>query len=272
MLMGLIAYFAAESVSHPLKKLKNAANKIAEGNFDVRTVIRTSDEIGELSHAFDSMAEKLQTSLLEIKDKENVIKQQEDILLQFSNYSEKHCVCLVDIVSSTKITANLSETQTSEFYKIFLNSIATIIRKFDGVVVKNIGDALLFYFPVLMNNEETILKKCLDCCLSICASHNELMKKIKNEKLPVFDYRLSSTYGMVRIAKISTSSVNDIFGATVNRCSKINYTAPKNGLVIGQDFYDSAKSFPEFNFEKVRNETLDTAHKYPSYIVTKHNG
>jgi len=93
MLMGLIAYFTAESVSHPLKKLKNTANKVAEGNFDVRTVIRTSDEIGELSQAFDSMAEKLQTSLLEIKDKENVIKQQEDILLQFSNYSEKHCVC-----------------------------------------------------------------------------------------------------------------------------------------------------------------------------------
>ena len=121
---------------------------------------------------------------------------------------------LVDIVNSTKITANLSETQTSEFYKIFINSIATIIKKFDGLVVKNIDDTLLFYFPVLIHDGETILKKCLNYCLSICDSHDELMKKIRSEKLPVFGYRLSSTYGMVRIAKISTSSVNDIFGAT----------------------------------------------------------
>jgi len=271
MLMGLVAYFTAESISHPLRKLKNAANKIANGDLDVRTTIQTNDEIGQLSNAFDSMVEKLQNSLLEIKDKENVIKQQEDILLQFSNYSEKHCVCLVDIVNSTKITANLSDKQTSDFYKIFLNSMATIVQNFDGVVVKNIGDALLFYFPVLMQNEKRVLKKCLDCCLSLCASHDEIAAKIKNENLPVFDYRLSATYGMVRIAKISTSSVNDIFGATVNRCSKINYSAPKNGLVIGEDFYNSAKSFKEFHFEKVKHNDSDTAHKYPSYVVTKHS-
>jgi len=76
---------------------------------------------------------------------------------------------------------------------------------------------------------------------------------------------------MVRIAKISTSSVNDIFGATVNRCSKINYSAPKNGLVIGEDFYDSAKSFKEFKFEKVEHNASDTVHRYPSYVVTKYN-
>jgi len=270
MLMGLVAYFAAESISNPLKKLKNAANKITNGNLDVRTTIKTSDEIGELSYAFDSMVEKLQNSLLEIKDKENVIKQQEDILLQFSNYSEKHCVCLIDIINSTKITANLSDKQTSDFYKIFLNSVATIVQKFDGVVVKNIGDALLFYFPVLMQNEKSVLKKCLDCCLSICDSHGEIANKIKNEHLPLFDYRLSATYGMVRIAKISTSSVNDIFGATVNRCSKINHSAPKNGFVIDQYLYDSAKSFKEFDFKKIEHDVSDTTQKYPSYIVTKH--
>ena len=75
---------------------------------------------------------------------------------------------------------------------------------------------------------------------------------------------------MVRIAKISTSSVNDIFGATVNRCSKINHSAPKNGLVVDEYFYNSVKSFKEFNFEKVEHDDSDTAHKYPLYVVTKH--
>ena len=264
--MAIIAFAISKTLSKPLIKLKNAANKVANGNFDVRTNIKTSDEIGELSFAFDSMAQKLQDSLIEIKEKEDVIKKQEDILLQFSDYSENYCVCMVDIINSTKITSNLSETQTSEFYKIFLNSIAMIVRRFDGIVVKNIGDALLFYFPVIHSEQQTTLKKSLDCCLTIAESHDDISTQLKQEKLPIFDYRISATYGIVRIAKTSTSSVNDIFGSTVNRCAKINRAAPANGLIVGKDFYDHAKALNQFTFEKIQD---DIEHGYEGFIVSR---
>ena len=269
--MAIIAFAISKTLSTPLIKLKNAANKVANGNFDVRTNIKTSDEIGELSYAFDSMAQKLQDSLIEIKEKEDVIKKQEDILLQFSDYSENYCVCMVDIMNSTRITSNLSETQTSEFYKIFLNSIAIIIRKFDGIVVKNIGDALLFYFPVIHSEHKSTLKKCLDCCLTIAESHDNIKTQLKQEKLPVFNYRISATYGIVRIAKTSTSSVNDIFGTTVNRCAKINRAAPANGLIIRKDFYNNAKTIDGFTFVKVENDVISSEHGYQGYIVSRKN-
>ena len=104
-IMIIAAFLISKSFSNPLIKLKNAANQVANGDFNVRTNITTRDEIGELSFAFDSMAKKLQESLIEIKEKEEVIKQQEDILLQFSDYSERYCVCMVDIMNSTKITS-----------------------------------------------------------------------------------------------------------------------------------------------------------------------
>ena len=47
--MGVAAFVISKSLSRPLIKLKKAANKIASGNFDVRTDIKTRDEIGELS-------------------------------------------------------------------------------------------------------------------------------------------------------------------------------------------------------------------------------
>lgn len=269
--MAIIAFAISRTLSQPLIKLKNAANKVAYGNFDVRTNIKTRDEIGELSYAFDSMAQKLQDSLIEIKEKEDVIKKQEDILLQFSDYSENYCVCMVDIMNSTKITSKLSDTQTSEFYKIFLNSIAIIVRKFDGIVVKNIGDALLFYFPVIHSEQKAILKQCLDCCLTIGESHNDIVVQLKQEKLPVFNYRISATYGVVRIAKTSTSSINDIFGTTVNRCAKINRAAPPNGLIIGRDFYNNAKAIDNFTFEKVESDIVSTEHGYEGYIVSRKN-
>jgi class 3 adenylate cyclase len=264
--MVIFAFIISRTLSKPLIKLKNAANKIADGNFEVRTKITTKDEIGELSYAFDSMAQKLQESLIEIKEKEDVIKQQEDILLQFSEDSEKYCVCLVDIMNSTKLTSELSDSQTSEFYRIFLNSVAIIVRNFGGIVVKNIGDALLFYFSA-HTEKEYVLKKCINCCLTLGESHKDIVTKLKNENLPTVDYRISATFGTVRIAKISTSSVNDIFGTTVNRCAKINRTAPANGLIIGEEFYENVKTLKDFVFKKVESDVVSPEHGFAGYIV-----
>ena len=270
-IMTIIAFILSKSLSRPLIKLKNAANQVASGDFHIRTNITTRDEIGELSYAFDSMTEKLQRSLIEIKEKEDVIKQQEDILLQFSDHSEKYCVCMVDIMNSTKITAKLSESETSEFYNLFLNSIAGIVRNFGGIVIKNIGDALLFYFPVMPSEEESVLKKCLDCCLTLGESHDDIAKKLENQKLPVFDYRISSTYGMVQIAKTSTSSINDIFGNTVNRCAKINRIAPANRLIIDEEFYDSTKIFDDYIFKKIDSDITAPEAGYSGYLVSRKN-
>jgi len=264
--MVIVAFIISRTISKPLIKLKNAANKIANGNFEVRTKITSKDEIGELSYAFDSMAQKLQESLIEIKEKEDVIKQQEDILLQFSENSEKYCVCMVDIMNSTKLTSQLSDSQTSDFYRIFLNSVAIIVRNFGGIVVKNIGDALLFYFPA-HSEKEYVVKKCLNCCLTLGESHEDIVTKLKNENLPTVDYRISATFGTVRIAKISTSSVNDIFGTTVNRCAKINRTAPANGLIIGEELYQNVKTLEDFVFKKVESDVVSPEHGYAGYIV-----
>ena len=267
--MAIIAFIISRTLSKPLIKLKNAANTIAEGNFEVRTKINTSDEIGELSHAFDSMAQKLQESLIEIKEKEDVIKQQEDILLQFSDYSEKYCVCMVDIMNSTKITSKLTDEQTSEFYRIFLNSIALTVRNFGGIVVKNIGDALLFYFPVLHSEKDLTIKKCLNCCLTLGETRKNILDQLHKHNLPSFDYRTSATFGIVRIARTSTSSVNDIFGATVNRCAKINRSAPANGLIIGEEFYENAKHLDGYVYKRIESEIVSPEHGYVGYVVSR---
>ncbi len=267
--LSIITYFLSKRLSEPITKLSDAANKIREGDFSVRTDIKSRDEIGHLSSSFDTMAQKLQESLIEIKEQKNVIEQQEDILLQFSEQSEKYCVGLIDIMNSTRICANLSDSEISEFYKIFLNSIATIIKSFDGTVVKNLGDGLLFYFAIESVDDKTTLKKCLDCCLGLGKSHDEIIEKLEKQNLPSIDYRTSATYGIVRIAKTSTSSINDIFGATVNRCAKINRSAPANGVIIGEGLYDLVKKLEEYLFKKIESDIVSPEYGYTGYIVSK---
>lgn len=268
-LLGTITYYLSTQISEPIQKLSDAANKISEGDFGVRTGITSHDEIGYLSSSFDFMAQRLQDSLIEIKGQKNVILQQEGILLQFFNHSKRYCVGIVDIVNSTKISANLSGFEISEFYIIFLNSLASIIKNFDGTVVKNLGDGLLFYFTLDDINKRIRLQQCLDCCLALGKAQGTIAEKLKKQHLPPFDYRISATCGDVRVATTSTSSINDIFGMPVNRCAKINRSAPPNGLVIGQELYDAVKTLDGFRFEKIENKTITLEYGYNVYAVSQ---
>ena len=100
-------------------------------------------------------------------------------------------------------------------------------------------------------------------------AHEEIIEKLRKKELPLLDYRISATYGIVRIAKTSTSSVNDIFGTTVNRCAKINRGAPANGVIIGQDFYNTIKDLKKFTFKRIESEIVSPEHGYAGIYCIK---
>jgi class 3 adenylate cyclase len=267
--MAVAAFFIAKLFSRPIIKLQEATNEIANGNYDVRTNIKSSDEIGQLSVSFDTMAQKLKESLITIKQKEAVIRQQEDILLNFSDQSESGCVCLIDIKDSTSITANLTDTEVGNLYSTFLNSMATIVQDFNGTVIKNIGDALLFYFPKINPHEESSLKNVLECCFAMCDAHDSVGKKLVEKGLSSVDYKISATFGSVRLANTSTSEVTDIFGSTVNRCAKINGLAPRNGLLIDESFYNTVKLINGYSFTKMDRLMPDQEQRFVVYTVSR---
>jgi len=267
--VGTIAFFLSKSISRGLIKLKNAANEIAQGNFGVRTNLKSTDEVGQLSLAFDTMAKNLQESHIAINLREEIIKQQEDLLVRFSQTSENSCVCIVDIIQSTVVTDDLSDQQTKDFYEIFINSSAGIVKKFGGIVIKNIGDSVLFYFPKIDPSDKAAFKNVLECCLSLGEANSEINKKLVQEGLPGIAYRISVTYGTVNIAKVATSSVDDIFGATVNRCSKINRFALPNHVIIGSDVYENVKTINDYNFKNMNvNPTGGTA-LFSVYLISR---
>ena len=268
--MGIVAFAISKSISRPLIKLKSAANKIANGNFDVRTNITTGDEIGELSDAFDSMAQKLEESLIEIKEKEKVIKQLEGgMLLKFSQHEETDCVGVIDMTDSTRISSKLSDERVSKIYEVFLNFMAKIILEHNGEVVKNIGDALMFRFANIDSKNATMMKNVLECCLSMIDSHDELKKRLNEEGLPPLDYKISATYGAVKVAESTTSNISDIFGPTVNRCFKINSLCPKNSVVVGVNLYEILKDFSEYEFIQFCSIEIKRKYGYSIFEVKR---
>ncbi len=193
--------------------------------------------------------------------------------ISFETRSESYCVCIVDMVDSTGITSRIGDSKRiMRYYSIFLNSMAAIARGYGARIIKNVGDSLIYYFP-----ETADVTKCsafegvLESAITMISAHKVINAKLSEEKLPSVDYRTSADYGRVEIAKTSSSMSEDLFGATINMCSKINTKAAPNGIIIGDDLYSVLKrSFPDisnaYSFKKGEYSS-ELIKPYPVYEV-----
>jgi len=186
-------------------------------------------------------------------------------MISFEEIYQNYCVGLVDVVNSTKVISKLSQDEACIYYSVFLNTMGYIAQSHGAKVVKNIGDAVLFYFPKDSSSLECALK-----CTTKMLEASEMMNKIfKNKKMPKIQYRISLDYGPLMMAKCITSSCKDIFGPTVNLCAKLNHIAKPNGLVIGSDMYQIVKKSKQYKFTEENDFQSTLKQDYPVYSVEK---
>lgn len=73
----LLAIAIGAKIAHPIRSLTEGAAEIAQGHFDYRVNIRSKDELGLLSNAFNKMAKDLKESTKALIYKERVAKELE---------------------------------------------------------------------------------------------------------------------------------------------------------------------------------------------------
>jgi two-component system, OmpR family, response regulator ChvI len=187
------------------------------------------------------------------------------------------CVGIVDIVNSTKITANIGNSEdVAKYYSIFINTMASIARNFGAEIVKNVGDSVIFFFPKTSETttDKTPFLDVLKCGLTMGVAHVSMNERYKDHHLPPINYRISSDYGKIEVARSGPSRIVDVFGSTVNICAKINSRAPLNGLIIGGDLYQIVKGYQElsssFIIKKMGAYSTEGSRtpSYPLYSVT----
>lgn len=197
----------------------------------------------------------------------------EDYKVAFSGMSINYCVGLVDMIGSTKISANLHEREWCKYYEIFLNSMSKILQKYGGVTIKNGGDSLLYYFP---ESSKSYTKygfiSCLECNLAMCEEHGKISRIIQKERLPPLNYRVSSDFGKVVVMEPNALSPMDIIGPPVNMCAKINNRADRNRVVIGGDLYQMVKGNDDYSFKPIRGFSLGFKQDYPIYCMERRDG
>jgi two-component system response regulator ChvI len=205
---------------------------------------------------------------------ENIKINEEQIT--FINYTHRYCVCVIDIVDSTKNTSKIEGSEKiREFYSIFLNTMASIIKTHNGKVIKNAGDCLIYYFPKTVDgSNESAFKDVIDCGAAMIDANAIINSRLNKNGLPSISYRISGNYGIMELAMSLNSNNVDLFGPTLNICSKINHLAPSNGMVIYKDLYDMLNENPdneEYLFKEIQCNSGDKEYsKYSDLVYLVH--
>ena len=57
--LGIVAYFASQNLSSPIRKISEAVTKVGQGDWDARADVKSHDELGDLANSFNQMVPQL---------------------------------------------------------------------------------------------------------------------------------------------------------------------------------------------------------------------
>ena len=199
--------------------------------------------------------------------------------IRFSGDSIKSCVGFIDLVDSTKNTITMDNLEhIRKYYSKFINSTSEVVKSYSGKVIKNIGDCILFYFPKTTDFKDTeVFREIIDCGFKILDERYIVNQELSKEHLPPFNYRITIDYGVLDLALVGDYSQIDLFGTTINLCSKINSSSLSvpNEIIIGDNFYRILKSFPtiinNYNFINNGEYKITESNKYSTYNIKRKN-
>ena len=167
-----------------------------------------------------------------------------------------------------------------KYYSTFINSISKSVKNYSGKVIKNIGDCLLFYFPKTTDFKDMeVFRETIVCGFKILDERYIVNRELSKEHLPPFNYRITIDYGVLDLALVGDYNQIDLFGTTINLCSKINSSSSSlsipNEIIIGDNFYRILKSFPtimnNYNFINNGEYRITESNRYSTYNIKRKN-
>jgi adenylate cyclase len=249
----LLSIVISRFYSKPLLRLKDCAQSIANGNYDIRTGITTGDELGILSDTFNDMAVSLKEKELMYDTFGKVVTPEiRNWLLQGNTNLGGETVCATilfcDIRGFTTLSEQINPKQVVTLLNKYFSSMEQCIVKHKGIINKYIGDAIMAIFGVPLSNPNQALDA-YNCCLDMRKTLIELNKELEAENLPQIRFGIGLHTGNVLAGNIGSNSRMEytVIGDTVNLASRLeSYNKIyKTKLLISPTTYEAVKSFSD---------------------------
>jgi adenylate cyclase len=240
-----VNYGFSSSITQPIKKLFWATEQIVEGNFDVSLQASSTDEIGALSVAFKDMAsglkerDKIKTAFGKFHSKE-IAQKLLSGEITLGGERKQATVFFSDIRGFTAMSEQMSPDDVVAMLNEYMTEMVRIIYKWNGVVDKYIGDAIMAVWGVPEVNPKDSYNA-VRACLEMRDFMIEFNEQKKKDKKPQLGVGIGLHSGEVLAGNIGSEERLEytIIGDTVNQASRIEGA----NKAVGSDILISSETY-----------------------------
>jgi adenylate cyclase len=267
-LVGLIILFIAfwagymysGTITRPIKRLVEAAQRIAAGDFKINLKAHGKDEIAQLSGAFNEMAKGLEERdrVKETFNKFHNKEIAEKLLsgeVKLGGERKEATVFFSDVRGFTAMSEQMEPEQVVEMLNEYMTRMVSVVRSHHGIVDKYVGDAIMALWGIPIGGGENDTYNAVRAALLMreeLAKLNEL--RISRGQNPLL-IGMGLNTGPVIAGNIGSQEKMEytVIGDTVNLASRIESMTKEYGtdFLISETVY--AKIHDRFVFEKCQS-------------------
>ncbi len=181
-----LAAFITKNIAKPVRVLLNGTNSVIDGRLEVTLPVTSSDEIGNLTHAFNSMTGELRKAdivrdmfgkYIDPRIVKGLIDQPD--LKATKGQRQVMTILFCDMRGFTDLSEGLTPDTLVTLLNRYFTLMSEAVHENEGVVDKFIGDAIMAYWgmPFSMENKQAQLA---------AQASIEMLQKLKTfrEELP----------------------------------------------------------------------------------------
>lgn len=152
--------WTTQDIVYPVRELLENMQRTGQGEMDSYSIVRTNDEIGELTEGYNVMTQKLRDYIVNISRMNEANAR--FVPRQFLEYLGKESIADIrlgdqvqkemtilfsDIRDFTSISENMTPKENFNFLNNYLGYMEPVIRINNGFIDKFIGDSIMALFP-----------------------------------------------------------------------------------------------------------------------------
>ena len=246
----LLLIVVSRKISRPIIDLKNSAVQVTEeGPYRDAIEIKSRDEVGQLTAAFNEMMEGLRQRDF-IRDTfgryvtKEVVKELLDTSdgLKLGGEIREVTIMLSDLRGFTPISEQLSPNQVIEVLNSYLSQMSKIIGQYKGTINEFIGDAILTFFgaPVKYGDSPA---RAVACALAMQLGMEDVNRKNKEKGLPLIYMGIGINTGDVIVGNIGSKerAKYGVVGHNINLTSRVEGATIGGQVLITPSTYEQIK-------------------------------